>query len=900
MSTNSQNIPIYPQLTTPAQRIAAPSLRALITAQQAIIKLALRNMTTRKLRTLLTLGGIVLGVAVVLAINITNDSTLASVRTVFNEASGKAHIVITDSSAVPEAFSASALKQVEREAGVIAAAPSVNRTTLTTQQADDWGLELSVAGATGANDILIMGIDPEIDQAVREYTLVEGEWLPAGARRAYQVLLVQEYAQKEGYQVGDDLEILITNNSEETLEVVGLIAKQGPGLQNDGAVAVAPLDTVQYLFEMGGDIDQIDVVLEPNIAENAATLGQAKQTLQDKLGRDFSVLYPASRGDVVAKQLASYQLGLNFFSAIALFVGAFLIYNTFTMTVVERTREIGMLRTLGMFRRQIGALVLTEALLLGALGSLLGVGFGLLLARGLMRTVRAISGSEVLSMDIPIDALGWALLVGLGVTLVSAVLPALKASKISPMEALRITAKPPHPMLGESGWKIGVALIAIAYTALYLISWPDLLEVAVGTTSIFMLLLGATLVVPVTVGPLERIIRPVIAGIYKGEGRLGASNVRRAYARTALTVAALMTGIAMIIGIQTMTSSFQNEIDHWVSTALGGDLYVRSPQPMREELGTRLLAEPQVAAASPVTFYRTRRVPPDGNPENFDQILWVGIDPVTYPAVADFVFEDPTIDQPAVLARLAQGGAVIISTTIADRYNLGPGDTLTLETRRGYQNFEVAAVIIEFSSQGFTITGSRADVERYFGRRKVDQFFLKLDEGVDIPATGELLEERHGRSHHIVVETSQDFRQRVQEVTGQAFSLFDVLGMIGIIIAALGVINTLMMNVFERQREIGGLRSLGMTRLQVGRMILAESGTMGFIGGIFGVVFGLALSRIFLLGIEGVAGYKLTYNLPPETLIISAIIALLVSQGAALYPAWKASRVRIVEAIQHE
>lgn len=872
----------------------------IFTAAPAIFKLALRNLAVRKLRTLLTMTGIVLGVGVVLAINITNDSTLDSVRTVFNEASGKAHLVITDNSPIPEAFPISALKQVQRASGVVAAAPSVNRTTITVEQAEEWKLTFSVAGASNANDMLVMGVQPGLDRAVREYKLVAGRWLPEKERRAYKALLVKDYADEQNIRIGDDLEILVDDGLTASLEIVGLISKQGPGLQNEGAVMVVPLDTAQRLFNMSSDIDQIDVVLEPVIAENATALEQARQSIQARLGPQYSVQFPASRGNVAAKQLESYQVGLSFFSAISLFVGGFLIYNTFSMTVVERTREIGMLRALGMQRRQIGGLVLVEALMLGLAGSVLGVGFGALLARGLMRSVQAVSGSEVLAMRLPADGLGWSLLVGLGVTLASAFIPAAKASRIAPMEALRVTARPPEPPLGASGWLVGSVLIALAYAALYLIPVPETAEVTVSYASIFTLFLGATLVVPITVGPLERLIRPLIAGMYKGEGRLGSGNVRRARARTALTVAALMIGIAMVIGIQTMTRSFETDIDHWVSTAIGGDLHVRSPQPMREELGTRLLAEPAIAAVSPVTYYRTRYVPPGGTPAESERLLWVGIDPLTYPQVGSYVFANPATNQAAVMARLARGGAVIISTTLADRYALGPGDAITLETRRGYQTFEVAAVVVDFSSQGLTINGSRADVERYFGRRKVDRFILKLAPGASTPDTAELIKERHGKTRHLVVETTTDFRRQVNDVTRQAFALFDVLGMIGVIIAALGVINTLLMNVFERQREIGGLRSLGMTRRQVARMILAESGTMGFIGGLFGIGFGLALSRIFLLGIQGIAGYTLTYHLPPESLVISLVIALIVSQGAATYPAWKASRVRIVEAIQHE
>jgi putative ABC transport system permease protein len=208
--------------------------------------------------------------------------------------------------------------------------------------------------------------------------------------------------------------------------------------------------------------------------------------------------------------------------------------------------------------------------------------------------------------------------------------------------------------------------------------------------------------------------------------------------------------------------------------------------------------------------------------------------------------------------------------------------------------------VVDFSSQGYVINGTRADLARYFGEGTADEFIIALKPGADVDAEAERLEERYGRSRHIVVETATDFRQKVGDLAAQAFALFDVLGLIGVIIAALGVVNTLMMNVFERQREVGGLRSLGMTRAQVARMVLAESGAMGAIGGLFGMVFGFFLSKVFLLGLDVIAGYSVNYNLPLAALAASLVIALIVSQGAALYPAWRAADVRIIEAIQHE
>jgi putative ABC transport system permease protein len=865
---------------------------------RSFLGLAFRNLGNRKSRTLLTAIGIVLGVAVVLAISITNESTLASIRRIFDEASGRSDLVVASSSVIGDPFDSSALPRVRRFAGVQAVAPSISGRTLLASEAGEWGLAVSVGGTRTANDLLLFGIDPTVDRLVRDYDVVEGTFL-TNEIDSYSALLVKDYADDKGLSVGKDMAIL-TPGGQESLRIVGLIKKSGPGMQNNGAVAIVPLETVQAILERGSDLTQLDVLVEPAISDSPHKLGEFKSRLADALGDGYQVLYPAARGQIVARMLASYQLGLSFFSAVALFVGAFLIYNTFTMTVVERTREIGMLRTLGATRTQIIMLILAEAAILGSIGSLVGLGFGILLSRGLMHSMAEVTITEINETRLPLEGLTFSLLVGLGVTLVSALLPAWRARDISPLEALRISARPQTTPFGRFGWALGCLLMVLAYLALYRIPFRPEVQYTVGMASVFILLLGATLVVPITIGVAERALRPGLAAVYGGEGNLGASNIRRARGRTALTVAALMVGIAMVIGIQAMTTSFEMDINTWVQTAVGGDLYVRSPIPMRDEFGQRLLSDPAVAAVSAITYRQVHHSSHQGGTDQAATILFTGIDPVTYSRVASFVFEDSTSDVNAALAELAKGGSLLISTTIADHYGLKAGDYLALETRRGQHDFRVVGVVVDFSSQGYVVNGSRADLARYYGENTVDQFVVALKSGFDPRTEADRFEERYGKSQHISVETAADFRVKVTSLAAEAFSLFDVLGLIGVIIAALGVVNTLMMNVFERQREIGGLRSLGMTKAQVARMVLAESGAMGVIGGAFGMFFGFFLARVFLLGVQEIGGYVVNYHLPPTALLISWAIALAVSQVAALYPAWKAASVRIIEAIQHE
>ena len=860
--------------------------------------LALRNMRERPIRTMLTALGIVLGVAVVLAVSITNESTLASIRSIFDQAAGRADLTIASSGVIGDSFSDGALARVRRVPGVQLAFPVVSGRTLLASEVDKWGLDVSVGGTRTANDLLLFGIDPAQDRQVRDYDLMAGSFLPA-VLDAYDVLLVKDYADDKKLTLGKDITIL-TATGQEKLRIVGLIAKSGPGLQNNGAVAILPLKTAQMLLDKSGELTQIDVLATPDIAMAPRKLEALKETVAAVLGNGYQVLYPAARGQIVARMLASYQTGLSFFSAVALFVGAFLIYNTFTMTIVERTRAIGMLRLLGTTRGQVTWLVLIEAAILGIVGSIVGVGFGILLARGLSRSMAAVAVTEISALHIPPEGLIWSLLVGLGVTIVSALLPAWRARNISPLEALRSSARPIGAPLGRHSWLWGCLLILFAYLALYRIPFRPEVQVPIGMVSVFVLLLGATLVVPVTIGLAERILRPGMAALYGSAGRLGAANIRRAWARTALTVGTLMVGIAMVIGIQTMTVSFELDITHWVQTAIGGDLYVRSPVPMREELGTRLLSDAAVAEVSPITYRQVQPARRENPGTQADTLLFVGVDPQTYGRVASFVFEDSRYDTTTALAELAQGERLLISATVADRYKLQVGDTLALETRRGIVHFQVIGVVVDFSSQGMVVNGSRADLARHYGEHTVDQFIVNLKPGYDPRIEAERLEERYGKSRHIAVETAADFRAKVTRLAAQAFALFDVLGLTGVVIAALGVVNTLLMNVFERQHEIGGLRSLGMTRGQVARMILAESGAMGIIGGAFGMFFGLFLARIFLLGVQEIGGYTVKYHLPLQALLASWAIALAVSQLAGLYPAWKAARVRIVEAIQHE
>lgn len=857
--------------------------------------LALRNLWSRKTRTGLTTLGIVLGVAVILAISVANNSTLASINKIFDEASGLADLVIVPSSYTGEGFNESTLARVRVVDGVQAAVPSVQASTLLAADAKGWTYSFGLGGTSGGNRLLLFGIDPAIDQEARQYKLIAGRFLNPGERH-YSAIFTQDYADEKKITVGKDVDILLPNGTA-TLRCVGIVRKDGPGLMNSGAVAFMPLDVVQELFMRGGELDQIDVVARSEIGNSTSQLATLKRTLQDKLGDKYLVNYPAQRGQVVTQQLATYQQGLQFFSMIALFVGGFLIYNAFTMTIVERTQEIGLLRALGMSRRQVLRLVMAEAALLGVVGSIFGVLFGLVLAQGLIAILGTITATEIVTVEVPADGSITAVFVGLGVTLMSSLLPALRAARISPLAALRIKGQSdPSGAPRKLGLVAGVELVVVGMLFIYVIPLRQSMMYPVGSSMVFWMLLGATLTVPASIDVLERFTRPFMVRVFGHEGLIGSGNIQRSRGRTSLTVAALMIGISMVISIGAMSRSFQNDIDSWVNTSVGGDLIVRSPLNMQIDFGTNLSAMPGVEAVTASRYFGVRRA---GNASDDLALVFQAIDPATYWNVASFQFAENQDEVEAMKQDFANGG-LFVSTTVADKYQLKRGDMLELETRRGVQPFLVAGLVSDFTGQGYVIDGSIETMRRYFGINDVDRFTLKLAPGMDVPTVKKAIEDKYEKSRHIQVETTESFRNRIRELTNRAFSLLDVLAAIGVIVAALGVINTMMMNVLERRREIGALRSIGMTRAQIIRMILAEAGAMGAIGAAFGIAFGVLLSRVFVEGMKITTGYRLVFSLPFTSVLLGLAIAFVVSQLAALYPAWQGSRVNIVEAIKHE
>jgi len=858
-----------------------------------MVMLAVRTLWARPTRTLLTMGGVVLGVGVILAVSITNQSTLQSINNVFSSASGKAHLVVTHAESSEGGFSESALRKAGAHEGVAHAVPVVRGSVLLADEATPEEIGVSFFGAINAG-ILVYGVDPVADTAARDYEMVAGRFV-APELDAYEIVLVEDVAHDKEIEVGRDID-LATTYGIETVRVVGLMSKEGPGQLNNGSFGVMPIKAAQELFGRVGEIDQIDIVAHREWSSGGA-LDQVKAALQARMGKKFKVTYPASQGKRVTQMLGTYQMGLDMTSVIALFVGAFLIYNAFSMTVVERTREIGMLRTIGMTRRQVMRQILSEACILGILGSALGLLVGLGLSQGLIRAMEYILAQDVREIHVPVGGLTTSLVVGIGVTLMAALIPSWQAGRISPLEALRVRGDSREPWVVRRGWTVGLALIAFATLLLVGNVIPAEIQYALGSVAMFSMFLGATLALPITIGVWERGSRGGMQRLFGNEGRLGSGNIQRAKLRTTLTVAALMVGGAMILSMRGMMTSFEHDIRDWVDSYIGGDLYVHSNLPLRPDMGRRLESVEGVEAVAGIRYVDATWITPAGDEM---AVTFTAVDPAQYARVTQYMFAANQGKEDALMEKIAHGDVIFCSSIMAETHGLQQGDTMRLETRRGRRDFEIGAIVIDYFNNGLVVEGSWKDLRRYFGINDVSAFLLKAKEGESLAVVEERIDALYGQRRHLTMESNQSLKSRALKLTAQTFSLFDVLAMISMIVASLGVVNTLTMNVLERTREIGMLRGMGMTRRQVRRMILAEAGVMGIIGGVLGLSLGLFMLYISLQGMASAQGYALTFVWPLSGIGITLAIALIVSQLAAVWPAKRAASVNIIEAIHTE
>ena len=807
----------------------------------------------------------------ILGISITNISTVASFTDMIDSITGRADFTINS---VSESFDEKTLGKVDKIDGVEVAAPGISRGSRLTKKKEK-------------PSVRVIGIDPSIDRLVRDYSIIEGVFLKSDDARS--VMVVQKFAEENKIKVGDELE-LATDIGFSDFQVVGLMDETGVGRFQSGSAIFMPLKTAQKEFKLDNRLTFIDV-----IAASDADVDQTIVKTKKSLGNNFIVEQPEKRVEAMEESLRALQIGLSFFSAVALFVGGFLIFNTLSMVVIERTKELGLLRSIGASRGQLARLILIEALIIGIIGSIIGLIAGLLLARGLIYIMSQTIQNNISTFEVPLRGLVASIFVGTIISIIASLQPALVASRIPPLMAIK-TNRGTTP--SSVSYLLPVFSLFIIVLGVVSSSRPQIFGYLPGSTlsqaGAFLLLLGAALLTPFLVSPLSSLFSRPLLILARSEGLLASRNLSRSRGRTAATISAIMISLSMLLSVGGLTDSFKASIDRWVEKSIGADVFVAG-EPFDLSIDKRYIKELEevkgVKSVSPVRFFFVR--------VGDERYTWRAIEPDTFRPMAELQFVEGSSDQS--WEELGKNDSVFLSTVLANRLDLGIGDAIKIKTDQGERSFKIAGIIIDFGGEtGDVIVGTRSDMKKYFGFDDVNSFRIKIDSNERPGTVAKRIEKRFADKLSLEIEDIQEFKSMINEQINVTFAAFNVITLIAVIVAAVGIINTTMMNIMERSREIGILKAIGSTRWQIRKIILTEASITGAIGLFLGVIVGIYMSISVIQSMHALTGYDVTYVFPWSALVSSAFIALVFSTVVALIPAQIAASSNIVEAIHYE
>lgn len=845
-----------------------------ISSWRQSILMALRYLGGRKLRTALTTLAIVLGVALIFAFNLLMPSVKAAFEDTISAASGNVDLSIT--SASDQSFAASEmLDQVVQVEDVQAVTGLLMRKIALPKEEGSIG---------DAASIQLVGVDPVTAPQVRTYVVSKGRFLQPGDR---EVAVIPGGLVDLAPQITVGTKIpLVTATGLKMIPVVGILAEKGDPAAPE---VLVPLADAQIWLDQPGLINTINVKFE-----SGADSGEIKANIQKILGSSYTFDNETSGLDTLAAMGVGTAM-LNVMAAIALFIGAFLIFNTFRTVILERRRDLGMLRAIGASRRQLTHMILIESLLQGIMGVVIGLILGYLLALLIMEAMVQLMSKfmaiSTLHLQFNAPAFVYAIAAGLVTTLLAGYWPARAAGRISPIEALRPVALADTRRNTRRGLIIGVIIMALA--SILLVSNDQ----TTGPGAV-LFMIGAIASMPALVVPITRQLSPLLTLWFDREGDLARGNLTRQTGRAAITASTLMIGLAVLILIAAMVISFTDLVTDLTDRSFTSDI-ILIPQTVAlyqgivgadENLITELRDLPEVETA---TGLRAASSLTDGK-----TIEVLGIDPVHYPQVSEMKFAEG--DTTGSIGQLAQGRTVIINSITKTAFGLNMGDDLVLETAEGPQTYRIVGIaddLLHFKINAAFI--SQENLKNDFHKAEDVLIMLNLEPGVDQHAAFARVEEILKDYPQFTARITGEYREEMKEIMDQAFVLFYGMAILILIPSALGLLNTLTINVLERTREIGIIRAVGGSRGQVRRVVTAEALLLGLLGAAVGIVVGVAISY-GSIGSFSIVGWQMTYTFPVLGIIASVIVGVLLALVSSILPARNAARLDIIRALQYE
>ncbi len=840
-------------------------------------KVTSKGLLAHKLRLALTALAIVLGVTFISGTFVLTDTLHNTFNTLFGhvyqnidfEVRGKA--AFTDSSgttAARKAIPESLLAPVRGVNGVASAEGSV---TGYAQFVAPDGKAITTGGAP------TIGLSFDPNQQISALRLVEGH----APTTPHQVLMDAGTAKKYHFVVGQHVRVLLAGPPQ-TFTLTGIFRFGTADNLAGATLAAFSLPTAQQLFGLPGHLDAIDVAAAPG-ADLAAVQHGIASVLPPGVEVVTGQTVANEQTNDINQALSFFSTALLVFAFISLFVGGFTIFNTFSITVGQRTRELALLRIVGASRRQLFRSVLLEATILGVVASLVGLGLGVLAAIGLEALLKGFgitlpTGSLVFESRTVIVAL----LVGVGVTVVSAISPARRAIRIPPVAALADHRAEDQEssrrriVVGSVIGLLGVAALLVG------LSKPAIQLVGLGAVGVF---LGIGMLAPLVARPMASVLGRPLARTRGTAGRLGRENSMRSPRRTAQTSSALMVGLALVATMAVFGASLSKSATSSVDNAISADYIITSSSQgaggFSKAVAPTAAAVPGVGAVS--TVYSGQ----------FE--LRGDVDSLTAVSTHD-------LDQTVILdmahgsgAPALASGQLLVDTTTANNKHLSVGSVVRAKfAQTGTTTLRVGGVFKPNALIGSYLVGDGFFLAHFANPLPVA---VLAQTGAD-PHTGTALV--HGLAAYpgLKIQTRAAFEKSQQAQVNQLLGLVYVLLALAIVIAMIGIVNTLMLSVFERTHEIGLLRAVGMQRRQVRSMIRSESVILAVFGALIGVVVGTGLGIAFASSLkqQGITDIVV----PVASLVIFLVLSALLGLGAASWPARRAAKLNVLAAIASE
>jgi putative ABC transport system permease protein len=838
--------------------------------------------------------GVALGVAMVVAIDLANASARQAFSLSTETIAGRATHQIRGG---PAGLDESLYREIRVEQGIRNSAPLV-----------EGYVQLP---ALDERTFQVFGVDPLAEAPFRNYLAgadFEGReldlaplYVEPGA-----VLMAAQTAARYDLVVGDELELQV-GPQQYTATLVGLLQPADDlSARTLEGLLIADIATAQEMLGMLGRLSRIDLII-PEGEAGAAMLARVEQVLPP--GAELT--RPETRSATLEQMTRAFELNLAALSLLALVVGMFLIYNTMTFSVVQRRSLIGTLRCIGVSRRQIGLLLLGEALLISLVGAAIGLLLGTLLGRGLVQLVtRTINDLyfvvTVRSLAIEPFVLLKGLLLGIIATLAATAVPAFEAIRTPPRMVLqRSSVEERVRRLVPRAAAFGLGLLLLGLLLLWLTPERGMLGLQGAFAGLFAVIIGCALLTPLVLLGLMAALRPLLGRFFGLLGRMASRDLVNNLSRSAVAVAALMIAISVTIGVGIMVGSFRQTVVQWLEQTLIADIYVSPPSTtatrvdsdIDRELVAQFAAQPGIVAR---TFFRSVQVDTETGPVT---LVAIATNSEQGRSAVNFIEGGDEASW-----RLFEQGGLLISEPLAFRSGLGVGDTLRLRTDRGQHDFPIAGVYYDYTSDRGVIRMDYGAYREYWDDPALSSFALYVADDREVDAVVQELRDfattlgAPGEAAPLlVISSNRALRAGTLEIFDRTFAITAVLQMLATIVAFIGILSALMALQLERARELAMLRANGLTPRQLWGLVISQTGLMGLAAGLLAMPVGIMLALVLIFVINRRSfGWTLNLALDPALFGQALLVAVLAAVLAGVYPALKMARTNPALALREE